>query len=80
MDNLLFILYVITTLMVVGVLPLLEALGGASSGRGRPASPTAPSPRAGSSTPRAWPPSAGTRSCGRGTPTTSRGPLRRKGG
>ena len=34
MDNLLFILYVITTLMVVGVLPLLEALGGASSGRG----------------------------------------------
>ena len=34
MDNLLFILYVITTLMVVGVLPLLEALGGGSSGRG----------------------------------------------
>ena len=34
MDNLLFILYVITTLMVVGFLPLLEALGGASSGRG----------------------------------------------
>lgn len=34
MDNLLFVLYVITTLMVVGVLPLLEALGGASSGRG----------------------------------------------
>ena len=34
MDNILFVLYVITTFMMVGVLPLLEALGGASSGRG----------------------------------------------
>lgn len=36
MDNLLFILYVITTLMVVGVLPLLEALGGGLPRRRRP--------------------------------------------